>query len=168
MAARIVIEPVVISGGGARVPLSWTLVDPGRPPTQALDDNGNPISVPKVLVQTSAISSGQAGERNADCLSIVAGVDLSSLVGAAGVTTLFEAGSDRPLADLQNWLTSTPNGLGWNQAKRTRIIDRLRAVGADVTGIAGATPLWHIVNRLGAVWMLGFDVRFVRTMAPGA
>ena len=168
MAARIVIEPVVVTDSGTRMPLHATLVDPGRPAGDGEDDDGNPITIAKHLVGVSAISSGLSGERNHDTLSVVAGADLSNLDTAEGVVTLFETGSDQPLAELRQWLTTTPNALGWSAAKRNRIITRLTNAGADITGITGDTPLWQIVNRLGDVWSPGFDVREIRTYATGA
>ena len=172
MPARIVITPVAISEGPRgsiiRVPLVSTIVDPGRPPTETEDDDGNPITVPKTLVHVSAISSGQPGERNEDCMSIVAGVDMSNLDAQANIVTLFESGTDRPLADLRRWLTNTPGGLGWSNARQNRLRNRLISYGADVAGLTGDTPLWQIVNRLGRVWEPTFDVRQVTTSAPGA
>jgi hypothetical protein len=163
MAARLIVNPVVVLGD-TRMPLCATLEDPGRPSSD-IDDDGNPV--PSRLVHVSAISSGLPGERNGDCLSLCAGVDMTNLDAAAGVTNLFESGSDQPLADLRTWLTSTPTSLGWNAAKRNRVVARLTAVGADTAGLTASTPLWQIVNRLGQVWSPTWDVRVVRTMVPG-
>lgn len=167
MPARIVIQPVVVVGG-LRQPLSATLADPGRPVTVTLDD-GTVVNTFKPLVHISAISDGQAGQRNNDCLSLVAGVNLTNLDSAAGVTTLFEAGSDQALSAKRAWLiNSTPNSLGWNAQKRNRVLARLSALGVDITGLNGITPLYVIANRLGQLWSISWDVRLITTFCAGA
>ena len=170
MPARIIVQPVVTVDGG-RMPLSSTLVDPGRPPSPSEDKDGNPILVPKNYVHVSAISDGLASETEfvrTHCLSLVAGHDLTNLDAAADVTTLFEAGTDQPLKDIHGWLTSTPAELGWTAAKGNRIRTRIENAGGDVTGLTATAALWRWVNALAQVFAPGWDVRAVMTTLAGA
>lgn len=168
MPVRLVIQPVVFVSD-ARRPLSETLADPGRPAVQVLLDDRTLVVVPKALVHTSAISDGSPGQRNEDCLSLVAGVSLAKLDTAPGVTTLFETGSDQTLSNKSAWLiNNTPDSLNWNAAKRARVLGQLTKLGVDIVGLGGNTPLYLIANRLGKLWSLSWDVRKVNTFYVGA
>ena len=171
MPARLCIQPVILTDNNARVALSSTLVDPGRPPSETVDDDGNPILVPKVYVGVHAISNGAPSEpaqvRN-NCLSLIAGIDMSNLDAASNIVILFEAGTDQPLTVLRDWLGSTPSGLGWNNQRQNRIRNRITNVGGSTTGLTSTTPLWQWVNAAGLVFSPTWDIRTAMTTLPGA
>lgn len=171
MPVRLCLQPVVLTDGGARVALSSTLVDPGRPPSETVDDDGNPILVPKTYGTAPAISDGAVSEpdliRN-NCFAIVAGVDMSNLDSASGIITLFEAGTDQPLVVFRDWLGSTPAGLGWNNQRQNRIRNRITNAGGSATGLTSTTPLWRWANAAGLVFSPTWDTRLALTSVEGA
>jgi len=175
MPVRIVVNPVVLDGA-ARAAKVQTIVDAGRPPMAVEDDDGSMILVPRRLIHVSAISDGlswspdwPAGQpkppRDFDRLSLVGGVDLTILDDDPEIINLLAPGSDKTVAEMRTWLTSTPQSLGWGAVQRNRVLDILTSYGASTSGIAVATPLWQIVNRLASVWSMGWDIRDARTQA---
>lgn len=144
MPARLIYGPVV-TNGDSRWPKVAALADPGA-------------TVGKVYGHVSAISDGQPGQVNDWCLSLVVGSNLSAVdADAELVNILEEAGGT--VAGIRAMLLQSPNDLGWNAARRTRVQNRLTAKGADLTGLTANSPLWQFLNRLGQVVMPGFDIR---------
>jgi hypothetical protein len=101
-----------------RLPLPLTLHDPGR----ALEVHprlGYPFSV---YVHSSIISGGVGlpGEDDSQCISLVAGFDLSALDADSRIKTLVEV-PDAPLAQVRDVLEDTPRnaltGRGRNKLK---------------------------------------------------
>jgi len=172
MPVRLVINPVVLDGR-VRRPKVATLIDAGRPPINSEQDDGTTISVPRTFVHVSAISPGatwnlppeQQNPRDFDCLSLVGGMNMDPLDADPTIRNLLGAGSDRSVAEIREWLTNTPNSLGWGAARRNAVLNLLDEYGASTAGLTAQTPLWQIVNRLAQVWSLGWDIRQARTMA---
>ena len=120
-----------------RAPKFVTLVDQGRPAKSSRDDDGNPVSLP-ARYRFSIVDGGQDW-----CLAYVVGKDFSALDADAEIVKVFE-GDNIPL-------NSTPNGLGWDQAKVDRVNARLAAKGADLSGLNADEPLWKCLRQLGRV-----------------
>lgn len=144
MPIRWVICSVIEQDGGkVRLPLVATIPDPGIPPEQGVDDDGNPIIVFPTYAHSSVIDVGNW------CLSFVRGVDMSGLDGNPDVINVFEPDSD--FEDVDGFLAKSPNELGWFLGKVKRIKRRLENKGADFTGLTMDSPLWEILKRIGMV-----------------
>jgi hypothetical protein len=166
MVARLVFNPVVVVGD-ARLPKCATLVDPGRPPVEATDDDGTVRIIPRTYVHSSAISDGLPGQLNAACISLCAGVDMSNLDADSQIIKVFED-ADPMLSGLKAWLNQTPQQMGYNNPKLNRLRNRMTAQGISSTGLTSANALWEWVNRACQAYSPGFDVRRAWTTAPGA
>ena len=95
-------------------------------------------------------------------LSLIRGVDFTPLDGDAEIINIFEADFTDPRA----LLDLTPNSLGWNAARLTRIRNRITAKGGNTTGLVGTTPLIAWLTRAGQILNPTFDPRAYFVAGP--
>ena len=165
MPARLVINPVILDGG-ARKPKVSVMEDPGRAAKTGIDEQGQPFSTQPTYCHSSAISDGQAGQRNDLCLSLVVGIDFAPLDADPEVTTLFEM-PDRPGYTLRTYLEKRPSEAGLSKAKIDRLRQRIGAVGVASLDLPDDAPLYEWANRLASRFG-NFDMRQALAKVPGA
>lgn len=95
-------------------------------------------------------------------LSLIRGVDFTPLDNDAEIINIFEADFTNP----RDLLDMTPNSLGWNAARLTRIRNRIIAKGGNVTGLVGSTPLIIWLVRIGQILNPSFDPRTYFVAGP--
>lgn len=88
-------------------------------------------------------------------LSLIRGLDFTPLDADAEIINIFEA----DFTDPRDLLDMTPNSLGWNAARLTRIRNRITAKGGITTGLTGTTPLITWLVRIGQILNPAFDPR---------
>jgi len=145
MPARWSISPVALRtislGDGTEdviCPKEHTYIDPGRGKRYA-------------RVSLYNVNKGQ----RVWALSLIRGVDFTPLDADAEIINIFEA----DFTDVRALLDLTPNGLGWTNARLTRIRNRITAKGGNVTGLVGSTPLITWLVRIGQILNPTFDPR---------
>lgn len=131
------------NGTVVRYPQVAELVDLGVAPVAALDDGGLPITILGRYGFSIVESIGKSW-----CLCLVTGKDFTNLNADLEIRKVFEG-------DNLN-LAQTPNQLGWNTVKKTRILNYLVTLGADMTGLDGDSPLWQFLRALGRVHRANF------------
>jgi hypothetical protein len=80
-------------------------------------------------------------------LTFVKAVDFSALDADSQIINLFEGNVNA----LRDWLDETPNTLGWNAARMTRIRNRLAARGIDTTELTMNSTIEQILDRVAGV-----------------
>jgi len=158
MPRRLVINPVVVVNG-VRRPKCATILDPGAQARESINDDGNPVIVRPTYDHRSVFSSGQAGQRNETCLSLVSGIDLSALDADPEIVTVFEASDLASIDELAARLARTPREDAWPASLVNRLKTRIEAAGADATTLDRDSPLYVYANRLAQAIQPGTDVR---------
>lgn len=109
MAVRYVISPIVGDGfTSPRRPKVRTLVDPGIPTYEYLDDGGNTVIQGSSYLCSNAYHFGSSW-----VLSGVRGIDFSPLDSDPQIINIFEHDFD----DDEDYLNVTLRDLGWNKGK---------------------------------------------------
>lgn len=127
---RWIISPVVLvtdvdDTEGYRAPKAHSLIEPGRG---------------KRYQHVSAISVGT------HALSLIKATDFSAIEAEGQCIDLFEG--DFANTERLSLLDSTPRSRGWNNARLTRIKNKLTARGINVGDVTLDTPLETILERL--------------------
>ena len=147
MPYRWVICPVIVDGG-ARKPKVSILVDPGIPPIDTVDGDGNPIQIRKTYRHTSVISdgNGKQGENDAIALSLVRFVDPADLDSDVDIDNLSDE-DDLTIENVRTELDHSPAQRGTPPGRMTSILARLQARGVDVAGLNVNSLRVDVLNR---------------------
>lgn len=152
-----VVGPSVDGADGMRRPLVATLVDPGKAGWSDSDPESDQFgqSFDAPLLHASIYMGSEA-------LSLVAGIDLSNMIGNPALRVLLEDHYGQHPADL----TASMMARGWDAAKRDRMRARLAAESADLSGLDDDAPLCHLIDRVGVRFApAGFDA--MTSLRPG-
>lgn len=153
MPARLVICPVdvVVNKDETihRTPRVANIPDPGKPPVDSEDNDGNPITIKPTYNFSAMISDGQPGQENDFCLCFVTGVDMSGLDADAEVVSLFDTEDDQTPDGYRAWVEGAPRDLNWSTEKLDRVKSRISAKGGLVSGLERDTSLREFANRIG-------------------
>ena len=148
-----VIGPVVTGIDGVRRPLVATLADPGRIGWR--DDDPQSADFGKTFNAPILHSSVYRGDQ---ALSIVAGVDLSNMIGHPSLRILFEDDYAQQPGDILR----SPAVLSWDVAKHARLRTRLQSEDADLNGLDDESPLCRLIDRVGRRFDPAFDATLLK------